>query len=105
MQALSANNISASDETAPRYAGWRIVVACFATAVFCWGFGFYGQGVYLAALQENPAWNASVIFGASTAYYLFSTVLVIFVGDAITRFGPRRGVLFGIVSLSLPLLI
>jgi hypothetical protein len=42
---------------------------------------------------------------ASTAYYLSSAVLVIFVGDAITRFGPRRGVLFGIVRLSLPLLI
>jgi hypothetical protein len=54
MQALSANNVSASDETAPRYAGWRIVAACFATAVFCWGVGFYGQGIYLTALQKHP---------------------------------------------------
>lgn len=88
-----------SDETSPRYAGWRVVVACFAMAVFCWGFGFYGQGIYLAALGRQHHWSESLVSGATTAYYLFSAVLVIFVGDAITRFGPRVVVLAGIVCL------
>src|SRR6185437_10807908 len=28
--------------------GWPVVLACFCMAVFSWGFGFYGQAVYLA---------------------------------------------------------
>jgi MFS family permease len=89
-----------SDEMTPRYTGWRVVVACFVMAVFCWGFGFYGQGVYLAALSQKQQWNVALISGASTAYYLFSAVLVIFVGGAMTRFGPRRVVLTGVVCLA-----
>lgn len=87
------------NETSLQYTGWRVVAACFAMAVFCWGFGFYGQGVYVAALRRLHPWGVSLISGASTAYYLFSAVLVIFVGDAITRFGARRIVLFGIACL------
>ena len=34
-----------ADEASPRYAGWRVVLACFLAAVFCWGFGLYGHGV------------------------------------------------------------
>ncbi len=88
-----------SDEASPRYAGWRVALACFFMAIFCWGFGFYGQGVYLAELQRQHDWSAALISGASTAYYLFSAVLVVFVGDAMTRFGPRRVVLTGVACL------
>lgn len=88
------------NEMSLRYMGWRVVAACFAMAVFCWGFGFYGQGVYIAALQRLHPWDVSLISGASTAYYLFSAALVIFVGDVITQFGARRVVLFGIACFA-----
>ncbi len=87
------------DEASPRYPGWRVVMVCFVTAVFSWGFGFYGQSVYLAELQRLTGWSTSLISTASTAYYLFSAVLVVFVGDAIGRFGPRNFLLFGIACL------
>jgi MFS family permease len=83
------------DETSPRYAGWRVVAACFVVAVFCWGFGLYGHGVYLVELQRLHGWPAALISGAASAYYLLSASLVIFIGDAVAQLGPRRVVLSG----------
>lgn len=50
--------------------GWPVVLACFCLAVFAWGFGFYGQSVYLAALRDTRGWSTSLISGATTTYYL-----------------------------------
>jgi len=88
-----------TDESSPRYPGWRVAAACFAVALFCWGFGLYGHGVYLAELQRIHGWPAALISGASTATYLASAVLLVFTHDAISRFGPRRFVLFGVAAL------
>jgi MFS family permease len=84
-----------ADETSLAYPGWRVAAACFVMAVFCWGFGFYGHGVYLAELQKIHGWPNSLISGASTVYYLCSAALLTFVADAMTRFGPRAVVLGG----------
>jgi MFS family permease len=90
-----------TDESSPRYFGWRVVVACFLMALACWGFGLYGHGVYLAELQRLHGWPASLISGASTATYLLNGVLVIFTHNALARFGARRFVLFGVAALGL----
>jgi len=89
-----------TDEASPRYAGWRVVCACFIIAVFCWGFGLYGHGVYLAEFQRLHGWPASLISGAASAYYVLSATLVVFVGDAMARLGPRRVVLIGTCVLA-----
>jgi MFS family permease len=91
-----ASRPQAPDETSPRYAGWRVVLSCFVMAVFCWGFGFYGQAVFLAELRRLHDWPVSLIATASTVYYLFGAVLIVLVGDLIDRLGPRRFVLAGI---------
>ena len=41
------------DETSLRYRGWRVVLGCFLMALFLFGFGLYGHGVYLAELQKG----------------------------------------------------
>ena len=56
----------AYDETSPRYAGWRVVLACFLVALFIFGFGLYGHGVYVAELQRLRGWAASLVSGAIT---------------------------------------
>ena len=89
-----------SDEASPRYAGWRVVCACFIIAVFCWGFGLYGHGVYLAEFQRLHGWPAALISGAASAYYLLSATLVVFISDAMARLGPRRVVLVGTCLLA-----
>ena len=87
------------DESSPRYAGWRIVAVCFVAAMCCWGFGLYSHGVYLAELNRLYGWSAWSISSATTAYYLLTAALVVFISDAIARLGPRRVVLVGACCL------
>jgi len=88
------------DERSPSYAGWRVVFALFWFAVFAWGLGFYGHGVYLAELQRARGWPTSLISTATTLYYLSSIGLVLFVADIIKRFGPRQVLIGGAVCFS-----
>ena len=88
------------DETSIRYDGWRIVAICFLVATFGWGFGFYGQGVYLAELHQAQGWPASLISGATTFFYLFGALIVVFVAEAVRAFGPRACLLAGILAMA-----
>ena len=89
------------DESSIRYDGWRIVAICFLVATFGWGFGFYGQGVYLAELHRAQGWPASLISGATTFFYLFGALIVIFVAEAVRAFGPRACLLAGIIAMAI----
>src|SRR5947207_4186493 len=84
------------DETSIRYGGWRIVAVCFLVATFGWGFGFYGQSVYVAALHRLHGWPASLISSGTTFFYLFGALIVAFVNEAVRAFGPRNCLLGGI---------
>ncbi len=91
---------SETDETSLRYPGWRVVGVCFAMAVVCWGFGFYGHAFYLAELRRLHGWPTAVISSATTAYYFISAVLVAFISDAVRRLGARACVLIGAGSFA-----
>jgi uncharacterized integral membrane protein len=80
---------------------WGAVLACFATAVFAWGFGFYGQSVYLAELHRARGWSTFIIASATTVFYLAGALGVTRVHALIARFGPRAvlGVGAGLLSL------
>jgi predicted MFS family arabinose efflux permease len=97
---MDASNRVSIDETSIRYDGWRIVAVCFLVATFGWGFGFYGQSVYLAELHRAHGWPASLISGATTFFYLFGALIVAFVAEAIRAFGPRNCLLAGIVAMA-----
>src|SRR5437660_2608579 len=88
------------DESSLRYDGWRIVVVCFLVATFGWGFGFYGQSVYVAELHRLHGWPASLISGGTTFFYLFGAVIVAFVNEGVRAFGPRNCLLGGLVALA-----
>ena len=102
---MSATSPPDTNESSPRYFGWRVVVACFLLALACWGFGLYGHSVYLAELTRLYGWPPSLIAGASTATYLLNAVLVIFTSNALARFGARRFVLFGVAALTLAIVL
>lgn len=79
--------------------GWPVVLACFCTAVFAWGFGFYGQAVYFAELHATRGWSASLIASATTVYYLTGGILLIYVHRVIDLLGPRLLLASGAVVL------
>src|SRR3954453_20481913 len=88
------------DESSFRYDGWRIAAVCFLVATFGWAFGFYGQSIYVAELHRIHGWSTSLISSATTFFYLFGALLVVFVSEAIRSFGPRNCLLAGVVTMA-----
>jgi predicted MFS family arabinose efflux permease len=97
---LDASSHIAIDETSIHYDGWRIVAVCFLVATFGWAFGFYGQSVYLAELHRLHGWPASLISSATTFFYLFGALIIVFVSEAMRRAGPRNCLLAGVVAMA-----
>jgi MFS family permease len=79
--------------------GWPVVLACFFAATFAWGFGFYGNSVYVAVLHDTRGWSLSPITGATTLYYLAGAVLLMHVHRAIKVLGPQLLLISGVVIL------
>jgi len=77
-------------------AGWRVVFACFVSAVFAWGFGFYAHGIYLVELQKAHGWSTGLISSVITGHYVLGALLLPRIADAIGRFGPRTVFLCGL---------
>jgi MFS family permease len=87
--------VNPANEASPRYAGWRVVAACYLAALCCWGFGLYGHGVYLTELNRLYGWPTAAISAGITGFYLLTAALVVYIGDAIAKLGPRRVMLTG----------
>jgi MFS family permease len=93
-----------STQTSPAaaglYHGWLIVAAAFLVAVFGWGLGFYGLGIYLVVLRDRHGWPAADIATAITGYYILSATLTFFfAGAAFDRCGARRVVAAGMLAM------
>src|SRR5207253_9283526 len=52
------------------YHGWLVVAAAFLIALYGFGIGFYGPGIYLVALNELHGWPTSELSSAITTYYV-----------------------------------
>jgi predicted MFS family arabinose efflux permease len=102
---LDATGSYSIDESSIRYDGWRIVAVCFVVATFGWAFGFYGQSVYLAELHRQHGWPASLISAATTSFYLFGALLVVFVAETVRRFGPRNCLLAGTSAMAVAVVL
>jgi MFS family permease len=81
------------------YHGWKVVGGAFLIAVFGWGFGFYGIGVFLATLVEQHGWTTSSVASAVTMLYLVGAALIACAASGFERFGPRRVVLVAMVAM------
>jgi predicted MFS family arabinose efflux permease len=90
----------ANDEASPRHAGWRVVLACFLVALFIFGFGLYGQGLYVAELQRLRGWSVPQISGAITLTFLLSSISAAFTYELVAKFGSKRHMLIGIAALA-----
>jgi MFS family permease len=100
MKARSKTETGTSPAAAGVYHGWLVVGAAFLVALFGWGLGFYGPGVYLLALQARHGWSTAAISSAITTYYLLGATLVFFAGSIFERFGVRRVVSTGTIAMA-----
>ncbi|MCA4920955.1 MAG: hypothetical protein ING82_16150 [Roseomonas sp.] len=64
-----------------RYPGWSVVWVAFTVAVFAWGIGFYGPGVFLQTLHVTKGWPIAAISAAITAHFLIGAVIVAFLPE------------------------
>lgn len=87
-------SVSPAADTSP--AAWRVVFACFVSAVFAWGFGFYAHGIYLVELQRAHGWSTGFISSVVTAHYVLGALLLPRIAEAIGRFGSRTVFLAGL---------
>jgi MFS family permease len=101
MNDMPRPSMASISENAEFRRGWPAILACFCVAVFAWGFGFYGQAVFLAELHRMHGWPASIIGAATTCFYLAGAVLMPFVQRALDRFGPRGMLCGGVVLMGI----
>jgi MFS family permease len=87
----------------PPFHGWRAVWAAFTVALLAWGVGFYGPGVYLAALHAERGWSVSLVSAAITAHFLLGALAVARFPALDARFGVARVVGFGAAATALGL--
>ena len=83
------------------YWGWLVVAAAFLVAIFGFGLGFYGPGIYLVALKARHGWSTGELSSAITTYYAFGAGLLFFVvGPLFDRWGARIVVTIGTVAMA-----
>ncbi|WP_422003307.1 MFS transporter [Reyranella sp.] len=90
-------------DTSP--AAWRVVLACFLSAIFAWGFGFYAHGIYLVELRREHGWSTGLISSIVTGHYVLGALLLPHIARAIGRFGPRTVFLAGLGVTTVALLL
>src|SRR5262245_6077540 len=80
--------------------GWNVVAATFVVALFSFGLGFSGLGVYVALLQPLHGWSASAVSVPVTLYYLAGALLTASIGHVYERCGPRVVVTGGALAMA-----
>jgi MFS family permease len=80
--------------------GWWIVAACMLSALVGNALGLFGAGVYLHEVVTVNGWTTGLVSGAVTLFYVVSALLLIPVGIAIKRVGPRPIIALGGVALA-----
>jgi MFS family permease len=85
----------------PLYHGWLVVAAAFLVALYGFGLGFYGPGIYLVALKELHGWSVDELSSAITTYYVLGATLLFFwVGSLFDRHGARKMGVVGTVAMA-----
>jgi MFS family permease len=88
------------------YHGWLVVAAAFFVALFGFGLGFYGPGIYLVALRAGHRWSIPELSSVITTYYVIGASLLFFgVGSLFELYGARKVIIVGIVAMGIGLVL
>ena len=80
---------------------WVIFAVCFMMVFFCLGFCCGNKGMYLKAMTSALDMKRSIFSINDSIRYIATAVCNLFFGSLIARFGARKLVTFGFVSLIL----
>ena len=81
--------------------GWWIGLAGILILTISSGLGFYGQGVLLDPLCHAHGWSKGSVSTAMTFYFFSNGVVGMLIGRQIDRFGPRRLMVLGALTMGL----
>ncbi|MBI5550313.1 MAG: MFS transporter [Desulfobacterales bacterium] len=81
--------------------GWWIGLAGTLILAISSGLGFYGHGVFLDPLCHAHGWSKGSVSSAVTLYFFTSGISGMFIGRQIDRFGPRRLLVMGSLTVGL----
>jgi MFS family permease len=84
--------------------GWFVVVAAFLLSFVSVGIGFYGQTVFLDGLIHEKGWSKASVSGASTLFFMTTGFAGVPVGRAVDRWGSRRMLAAGALTMASALL-
>jgi MFS family permease len=88
------------------YHGWFVVAAAFLVALFGFGLGFYGPGIYLVALKARHDWSIGELSSIITTYYVLgASLLFAGVGSLFEAYGPRKVLIIGIGAMGMGLVL
>ena len=81
-----------------------VLAAAFLVALFGFGLGFYGPGIYLVALKARHGWSIAELSSIITTYYVLgASFLFCGVGSLFELYGARKVLIVGIVALGIGL--
>jgi sugar phosphate permease len=81
--------------------GWWIGLAGTLILAISSGLGFYGHGVFLDPLCHAHGWSKGSVSAAVTLYFFTNGVAGMIIGRQIDRFGPRRLLVMGSLTVGL----
>jgi len=84
--------------------GWYVVAAAFVLGFISVGIGFYGQTVFLDGLIHEKGWSKAGVSGASTLFFTMTGVSGVAVGRAVDRWGSRKMLVAGALTMATALL-
>jgi MFS family permease len=85
--------------------GWWVVVACFLVALYVSSVVFFGFTAFIEPLVHEFGWTYTQVSFAASLRGLEMGIFGPLVGFLVDRFGSRRIMLFGIVTVGLGLIL
>lgn len=85
--------------------GWWVVIACFVINVYVGGMIFFGFTAFFQPIREELGWSYTQISLATSLRGLEMGVFAPVVGFLVSRYGPRKLMFAGMVTLGIALII
>lgn len=99
---MTNEQASASSTSAPGARAWGVLATCWIGLAFGFGSAAYTSfGLFVVPLSQEFGWGRGEISAAFTIMSLSVALLSPFAGSLVDRHGPRRLLLFSIVTFAL----